>query len=115
MSQQDEMSEDEFASVTPGQMLRDEFLAESRLSPSGLAKAVGISPNRIAEIVNCRKLDRDGVPTKAFVPSLFVRATVVSRPTADRTIVGAGLNAQIDQKLLEPWKLTSNFTGLTIN
>jgi D-serine deaminase-like pyridoxal phosphate-dependent protein len=58
---------------------------------------------------------RDGVPTKAFVPSLFVRATVMSRPTADRTIVGAGLNAQIDQKVLEPCKLTSNFTGLTIN
>jgi hypothetical protein len=28
-----------------------------------------------------RKLDRDGVPTKAFEPSLFVRATVMSRAT----------------------------------
>jgi D-serine deaminase-like pyridoxal phosphate-dependent protein len=62
-----------------------------------------------------RNLDRDGAPTKAFEPSLFVRATVMSRPTEDRASVGAGLNAQIDQKLLEPWKLTSNFTGLTIN
>jgi len=39
----------------------------------------------------------------------------MSRPTEDRTIVGAGLNAQIDRKPSEPWKLTSNFTGLTIN
>ena len=36
-------------------MLRDEFLAEYRLSQSRLAKAVGISPNRIAEIVNNRR------------------------------------------------------------
>jgi addiction module HigA family antidote len=49
------MSEDEFAPVTPGEMLKDEFLAEYRLSQSGLAKAVGISPNRIAEIVNNRR------------------------------------------------------------
>jgi hypothetical protein len=42
--------------------------------------------------------DRDGAPTKAFEPSLFAWATVMSRPTEDRTIVG--LNAQIDQKLL---------------
>jgi D-serine deaminase-like pyridoxal phosphate-dependent protein len=62
-----------------------------------------------------RNLDRDDAPTKAFEPSLFVWATVMSRPTEGRTIVGAGSNAQIDQKLLEPWKLTSNFTGLTIN
>jgi addiction module HigA family antidote len=55
MSQQDEMSEDEFAPVTPGELLKDEFLAEYRLSQSGLAKAVGISPNRIAEIVNNRR------------------------------------------------------------
>ena len=55
MSQQEAMSEDEFAPVTPGQMVRDEFLAEYRLSQSRLAKAVGISPNRIAEIVNNRR------------------------------------------------------------
>ena len=42
----------EFAPVTPGEMLKEEFLAEYGLSQSQLAKAVGISPNRIAEIVN---------------------------------------------------------------
>jgi addiction module HigA family antidote len=50
-----EMSEDELASVTSGEMLKDEFLAEYRLSQSGLAKVVGISPNRIAEVVNNRR------------------------------------------------------------
>jgi antitoxin HigA-1 len=55
MSEQHAMSEDEFSPVTPGEMLRDEFLAEYRLSQSRLAKAVGISPNRIAEIVNNRR------------------------------------------------------------
>src|SRR5271156_92855 len=54
-TQRDEMSEDEFAPVTPGEMLKDEFLAEYRLSQSRLAKAVGIPPNRIAEIVNNRR------------------------------------------------------------
>jgi addiction module HigA family antidote len=49
------MTEDEFAPVTPGEMLRDEFLAEHGLSQNHLAKAVGISPNRIAEIVNNRR------------------------------------------------------------
>jgi D-serine deaminase-like pyridoxal phosphate-dependent protein len=38
-----------------------------------------------------RDLDRDGAPTKAFEPSLFVWATVMSRPTDDRAIVDAGL------------------------
>src|ERR1700726_1464050 len=49
------MSDEEFAPVTPGEMLKDEFLAEYRLSQNALAKAVGISPNRIAEIVNNRR------------------------------------------------------------
>src|SRR5271166_2834114 len=49
------MTEDEFAPITPGEMLRDEFLAEYGLSQNQLAKAVGISPNRIAEIVNNRR------------------------------------------------------------
>lgn len=49
------MTEDEFAPVTPGEMLKEEFLAEYGLSQSRLAKAVGISPNRIAEIVNNRR------------------------------------------------------------
>ena len=49
------MTEDEFAPVTPGEMLKEEFLAEYRLSQSRLAKAVGISPNRIAGIINNRR------------------------------------------------------------
>ena len=49
------MAENEFAPVTPGEMLKDEFLAEYCLSQSGLAKATGILPNRIAEIVNNRR------------------------------------------------------------
>jgi D-serine deaminase-like pyridoxal phosphate-dependent protein len=40
-----------------------------------------------------RNLDRDGAPTKAFEPSLFVWATVMSRPTEDCAIVDAGLKA----------------------
>ena len=49
------MAEDEFAPISPGEMLRDEFLAEYGLSQSRLARAIGISPNRIAEIVNNRR------------------------------------------------------------
>jgi antitoxin HigA-1 len=49
------MTADEFAPVTPGEMLKKEFLAEYGLSQNQLAKAVGISPNRIAEIVNNRR------------------------------------------------------------
>ena len=49
------MTENEFAPVTPGAMLKEEFLAGYGLSQSRLAKAVGISPNRIAEIVNNRR------------------------------------------------------------
>jgi len=45
----------EFAPVTPGEMLKEEFLAEYGLSQNQLAKAIGISPNRIAEIVNNRR------------------------------------------------------------
>ena len=46
---------DEFAPVTPGEMLKEEFLKEYGLSQNRLAKAVGISPNRIADIVNNRR------------------------------------------------------------
>jgi addiction module HigA family antidote len=49
------MAKNEFAPVTPGEMLKEEFLAGYGLSQSGLAKAIGISPNRIAEIVNNRR------------------------------------------------------------
>ena len=44
-----------FAPVTPGEMLKEEFLAEYGLSRNQLAKAIGISPNRIAEIVSNRR------------------------------------------------------------
>jgi antitoxin HigA-1 len=49
------MAGSEFAPVTPGEMLKEEFLAAYGLSQSRLAKAIGISPNRIAEIVNNRR------------------------------------------------------------
>jgi addiction module HigA family antidote len=49
------MTDTEFAPVTPGEMLREEFLVEYGLSQNRLAKAVGISPNRIAEIVSNRR------------------------------------------------------------
>jgi addiction module HigA family antidote len=49
------MPDDEFAPVTPGEMLKAEFLAEYGLSQNQLARAIGISPNRIAEIVNNRR------------------------------------------------------------
>jgi antitoxin HigA-1 len=49
------MVEKEFVPVTPGEMLKEEFLADYSLSQNQLAKAIGISPNRIAEIVNNRR------------------------------------------------------------
>lgn len=49
------MTKDEFAPVTPGEMLKEEFLAEYGLSQNMLATAIGTSPNRIAEIVNDRR------------------------------------------------------------
>src|SRR6267142_94145 len=49
------MAANEFAPVTPGEMLKEEFLAEYGLSQNQLAKAIGISPNRIAEIINNRR------------------------------------------------------------
>lgn len=49
------MLKDQFAPVTPGAMLKEEFLAEYGLSQNHLAKAIGISPNRIAEIIHNRR------------------------------------------------------------
>jgi antitoxin HigA-1 len=49
------MALDEFAPVTPGEMLKEEFLVEYNLSRNQLARAIGISPNRIAEIINNRR------------------------------------------------------------
>jgi antitoxin HigA-1 len=50
-----EMAKDQYAPVTPGDMLKHEFLAEYGLSQNELAYAIGVSPNRIAEIVNNRR------------------------------------------------------------
>ncbi len=49
------MAREEFAPIAPGEMLKEEFLAEYGLSQNKLATAIGISPNRIAEIVNNRR------------------------------------------------------------
>ncbi|MFI5022067.1 MAG: HigA family addiction module antitoxin [Alphaproteobacteria bacterium] len=49
------MAANAVAPTTPGEMLKEEFLAEYGLSQNRLAKAIGISPNRIAEIVNNRR------------------------------------------------------------
>jgi addiction module HigA family antidote len=49
------MAKDAFAPVTPVEMLKEEFLVEYGLTQNHLAKAIGISPNRIAEIVNNRR------------------------------------------------------------
>ena len=46
---------DEFAPVTPGEILAEEFLAGYGMSQAALARALEISPNRIAEIVNNRR------------------------------------------------------------
>ncbi len=46
---------DELAPVTPGEILAEEFLAGFGLTQAALARALGISPNRIAEIVNNRR------------------------------------------------------------
>src|SRR3974377_1832216 len=45
------MAANEFAPVTPGEMIKHEFLAEYGLSQNQLAKALGISPNRIGDII----------------------------------------------------------------
>ena len=44
-----------FAPVTPGEILQEEFLKGYSLSQSQLARAIGVSPNRIAGIVNSRR------------------------------------------------------------
>jgi addiction module HigA family antidote len=47
--------DNEFAPVTPGEILAEEFLAGFDLSQAALARALDISPNRIAEIVQNRR------------------------------------------------------------
>jgi addiction module HigA family antidote len=47
--------EAEFAPVTPGEILAEEFLDGFNLSQAQLARALVISPNRIAEIIHNRR------------------------------------------------------------
>jgi len=54
---------------------------------------VGERPGNCVTQKAGRNHDRDGTPTKGFEPSLFVWATVMSRPAEDRAIVDAGLKA----------------------
>ena len=54
------MAANEFAPVTPGEMIKQEFLADYGLSQNQLAKALGVSPNRIADIIaNRRRITAD--------------------------------------------------------
>ena len=45
----------EVAPVTPGEILEEEFLSGYGITQAALARALGISPNRITEIVNNRR------------------------------------------------------------
>ncbi len=49
------MNDDVFAPVTPGEILQEEFLKGYSLSQNQLARAIGVSANRIAEILNNRR------------------------------------------------------------
>jgi antitoxin HigA-1 len=49
------VDEDLFAPVTPGEILGDEFLAEYDLSEADLADALGVSAERITELVGGRR------------------------------------------------------------
>src|SRR6201996_5865650 len=51
----EERTVNEFAPVRPGEMLKEEFLAEYGLSQNQLARTIDISPNRITDIVNNRR------------------------------------------------------------
>src|SRR5258705_6972264 len=46
------MAKSAFAAGAPGDMFKQEFLVEYGLSQNHLAKAIGISPTRFAEMVN---------------------------------------------------------------
>ena len=48
--------QDEFSPIVPGEILAEEFLAGYELTQAQLARALGISPNRIAEIVHNRRI-----------------------------------------------------------
>ena len=46
---------DDLSPITPGEILAEEFLAGFGLTQAALARAIGVSPNRIAEIINNRR------------------------------------------------------------
>jgi antitoxin HigA-1 len=41
--------------ITPGEILREDFMEPSKLSINQLAKNIGVPPNRISEIVNGKR------------------------------------------------------------
>lgn len=43
----------QFGPVHPGEILKEDFLPEYGLKPYGLAKALGVSRNRIERLVRC--------------------------------------------------------------
>jgi hypothetical protein len=95
------MADNEFPPVTPGEMLNEEFLIEYGLSQNQLAKAIGISPNRIAEIVNNRRriaatpysITNDvRPPTRSVAPQLPRRSR---RSTAIRMLLATAANTVI--------------------
>jgi addiction module HigA family antidote len=49
------MPRNEFAPVTPAEMLKEEFLAEYGLTQNRLAQAIGVSSGRVAGIANNRR------------------------------------------------------------
>ncbi len=64
--------DEEFGPVAPGEILAEEFLAGFNVTQAALARALGISPNRIAEIVqNRRRITAD----TALRPGLFFGTT----------------------------------------
>jgi antitoxin HigA-1 len=55
MNDMEAEQQDEFSSVFAGEILAEEFLAGYDLTQAQLARALGILPNRIAEIVDNRR------------------------------------------------------------
>ena len=75
------MAEGEFAPVTPGEMLKEEYWPSYGLSQAQLAKAIGISSNRIAEIVNNQhQVTADTAPALTFTSATARSFGRVYRP-----------------------------------
>ena len=66
------MAKNAFAPVTPGEMLKEEFLVEYGLSQNELAKAIGISPNRIARSSNFGGACTKCCGARAYTPPLIL-------------------------------------------